>query len=170
MNRSRYSILLVDDQEEINHAFGGILRGVGYFVGYAPDGAAAFQTFSERHWDAVITDAAMPHMTGEELASAIKSISPKTPLILMTGHVQPGAKTHLFDEVLLKPFQMTELLVSVERVIPEPKILKRMTNSQRDSTDGAPATKKEYADGSWLLAYVDCWNKQRRTSTGSLSG
>jgi CheY-like chemotaxis protein len=122
MNRFRYSILLVDDQEEINLAYGGILRGAGYFVGYARDGAAGLQMFQERHWDAVLTDATMPRMTGEQLASAIKNISPKTPVLLMTGYVQPGAKIHLFDGVLLKPFRMNELLASFERVIPEPEL------------------------------------------------
>jgi DNA-binding response OmpR family regulator len=121
MTRPQFSILLVDDEKSIHEAFGIALSDAGYRVGYAEDGAIGFQMFLEGSWDAVITDQAMPHMTGEQLAEEIKGISPDTPVILVTGHILADTRLKLFDEVLMKPFALRDFLACVARVVGRPK-------------------------------------------------
>ncbi len=121
MTQPQYSILLVDDEQLVHEAVGRFLTRVGYFVGHASDGVVGLQMFSERPWNAVITDRAMARMTGEQLASEIRSISPKTPLVLITGHLMKSTHVELFDAVLLKPFVMNELLTCLNKVLPQPE-------------------------------------------------
>ena len=120
MTDHKYSLLLVDDEESIHEALGIALTEAGHFVGYAGDGAAGFQMFLERSWDAVITDRAMPQMTGEQLAEEIKAISPETPIILITGHLLVDRRLNLFHQVLLKPFSMSDLVAAVADVLGRP--------------------------------------------------
>ena len=57
----------------------------------------------------VITDYAMPQTTGLELANAIATLRPGTPVILATGYAElpPGAETNL--PRLSKPFLQADL-------------------------------------------------------------
>ena len=117
---SKRSILVVDDEESIRDALGIALEEAGYLVAHASNGEIGFQMVLEGSFDAVITDRVMPRMTGEQLAQEIKNISPNTPLILITGHLLKGSRVDLFDEVLLKPFTMADLLDAVGRVVTRP--------------------------------------------------
>jgi len=117
MTDSKFSILLVDDEKSIHEALGIALTEAGHLVGYAADGAIGFQMFLEGSWDVVVTDRAMPQMSGEQLAAEIKAISPKTPIILITGHLMEETRVQLFDAVLQKPFAMSKLLACVEQVL-----------------------------------------------------
>jgi PAS domain S-box-containing protein len=67
--------------------------------------------------DLVITDYAMPHMTGLQLANAIKKEWPKLPVIIATGfaEMEPGAESR--QPKLAKPFSQTELARELERVV-----------------------------------------------------
>jgi DNA-binding NtrC family response regulator len=121
MNQLQHSILLVDDQESIHDALGIGLEEAGYFVAHASNGETGFQMMLEGSFDAVITDRAMPRMTGEQLAQEIKNISPNTPVILITGHLPNGSRVNLFDAVLHKPFSITELVGALDRVLTHSK-------------------------------------------------
>jgi DNA-binding response OmpR family regulator len=117
MFHKQTSILLVDDEAAVRHAYGHFLLGAGYVVGCAEHGQAGFEMFQERWWDIVITDRSMPQMGGEELARKIRAISPRVPLILMTGHLKSDTRVELFDEILTKPFPIGDLLASVARLV-----------------------------------------------------
>ena len=67
--------------------------------------------------DLVITDYAMPQMTGLQLADAIKKEWPELPVIIATGfaEMEPGAATSL--PKLAKPFTQAELAHMLARVI-----------------------------------------------------
>ena len=68
--------------------------------------ATALEKFRARTFDLVITDRAMPHMHGEQLAAAIKAFAPQTRVILLTGYAgeeklrEPSPS---LDAVILKP-------------------------------------------------------------------
>ena len=49
------------------------------------DGVQAWEVFTQKKFDLVITDRAMPQMNGDQLAERIKQHSPNTPLIMLTG-------------------------------------------------------------------------------------
>ena len=110
-------VLLVDDEKSIVDLFGMILRGAGYFVRTAMNGAAGLSLFESDSWDLVITDRQMPQMDGERLAEEIKAIAPGTPLILITGVAHGESRPELFETVLRKPFSKAALLASVEEAL-----------------------------------------------------
>lgn len=80
-------VLLVDDEEAVAELTHRVLARLGYEVlvrRNSKDALAAFQAHPDQ-FDAVVTDHAMPYMTGLELALEIKSIRTDIPIILMTG-------------------------------------------------------------------------------------
>jgi len=68
--------------------------------------------------DLVITDHAMPHMTGVQLAATIREERPDLPIILATGYAElpPGSETDL--PKLAKPFRQRDLMQAVAAVFP----------------------------------------------------
>ena len=57
----------------------------GHNTMISANGHNALQAFADGHFDLVITDQSMPLMSGVQLATAIKKISPQTPVVLLTG-------------------------------------------------------------------------------------
>ena len=63
----------------------------------------------------VLTDRAMPGMSGDELALAIKRVAPQTPVILVTGFApSPAEELPGIDAVVKKPFTMATLSEAIE--------------------------------------------------------
>jgi len=62
-----------------------LLEQDGHAVTEATDGRDGFEKFKSGSFDLVITDRAMPRMNGDQLAAAVKEISPGTPVIMLTG-------------------------------------------------------------------------------------
>ena len=89
-NASRgYRILLVDDDSLVSMNTAYMLMDLGHSVLEAPSGARALHLLeSDAQFDVVITDYAMPAMTGLDLATKIKQIQPKMPVIIATGYAE----------------------------------------------------------------------------------
>lgn len=82
-------ILLVDDETSITETAEGLLVGLGYQVQVFNDCRQAWTAFKTEpeHFDIIITDYAMPHMTGIALAEKIRLIRPDIPIILSSGYL-----------------------------------------------------------------------------------
>ena len=115
------TVLIVDDEPMLVAVTEEMLAGLGYEpVGFASSKAAleAFRAAPQR-FDLILSDEAMPDLTGSELARESRLIRPDIPIILMTGHggaalaVQAGAIG--VREVLHKPLTRTELAESLSR-------------------------------------------------------
>ena len=101
-----WRILVVDDQPVFVNILRHYLANDLHTVETAHDGSEALLKFGTRKFDLVITDRAMPHMRGEQLASAVKAVSPRTRVILLTGYggAEVGDVTDgAVDAVVLKP-------------------------------------------------------------------
>ncbi len=72
-------------------------------------------------FDLLITDVAMPNMTGDELSSHILSIRPDMPIIMCTGfsdRINKEAVTHLgVREFFMKPLSRMEVAIVVRKVL-----------------------------------------------------
>ena len=68
--------------------------------------------------DLVITDQVMPHMTGLQLAEAIKREWPDLPVILATGYAEIAPGTEVNLPKLSKPFTQADLAAELARVAP----------------------------------------------------
>lgn len=80
-------ILFIDDEPAIMKLGKKILESLGYDVVVRNSSIEALELFKEKkdHFDLVITDMTMPHMTGEKLAEKLLQIRPDMPVILCTG-------------------------------------------------------------------------------------
>jgi CheY-like chemotaxis protein len=71
----------------------------------------------ESNIDLVITDHAMPGMTGVQLTDAIQAAWPKLPVILATGYVELAEGEHIHVQRLTKPYGRAELLKAIRKAM-----------------------------------------------------
>ena len=118
------SVLVVEDDRWGRKIISDILRRDGYDVVEAVDGAQAIELLERRSFDLIISDVVMPNMDGLKLLDHIRRISPRTPVILMSGYLfNESGKNSLLDkaEFLQKPFDFSVLLSMARRLIaPDP--------------------------------------------------
>ena len=110
-------ILLVDDNSLVSMNTAYMLVDLGHSVSEAPSGERALQLLEgDAQFDVVITDYAMPVMTGLDLATKIKKIQPKMPVIIATGYAELPPQVTLGFPRLNKPYtqeQLAQALASV---------------------------------------------------------
>jgi len=86
MDKKQFSILIVDDEEDIRDVLEIALKDIGYKVFLAEDGKKAFAVFKQERPAIVITDIKMPVMGGIELLKQVKLECPDTEVLMITGH------------------------------------------------------------------------------------
>jgi DNA-binding NtrC family response regulator len=87
IKRTRYRILIIDDDKIVSIMVGRMIRRMGYssvVCNKPTDALTLFSRVPER-FDAVITDEIMPDLRGTQLATQFLRIKPDIPIILMTG-------------------------------------------------------------------------------------
>jgi CheY-like chemotaxis protein len=113
-------ILLVDDDADVRLIVGAFLKGVGFQVAVAANGAEALALVtSGEHFDLLVTDHLMPGMTGMDLIDRVRAIQPGFPALVITGFAAPGDVQVLPESVtvLRKPFQRPQLIEAVLRTL-----------------------------------------------------
>ena len=116
-------ILFVDDEPIVARSTEEFLKRLGYAVTRCEQSEDALARFSRapRDFELIITDWAMPGMSGTELVSAIREIRPDIPMLLMSGFadstVQHAAKTIGIGEILIKPVNPELLAQAVAQVL-----------------------------------------------------
>jgi len=117
MVEARGCILVVDDEEAIAELLTWVLRRAGYHVVSAIDGLQAWEFFQALPFDAVITDLKMPRLDGEQLTRRIVMHSPKTHVVVLTGHGTAPEIERLTElgvaRVLHKPLREVKDLVKL---------------------------------------------------------
>ncbi len=104
-------ILAVDDDALVLLNTAAMLEELGHSVEEAHSAAAALDLLKEQPFDLVITDHAMPKMTGLQLSDAIKDKWPNIAVIIATGYAElPGAREM---KILSKPFTEHELASAI---------------------------------------------------------
>lgn len=122
-SRGKGSILLVDDEEVIVNMFKKWLENVGYTVTTETNSLKARDTFRKqaKNFDIVITDLAMPKLTGIQLAKDILTIRPKTPIILYTGNTNSISVKECLEmgvgKILMKPVNLATLNSSIKELL-----------------------------------------------------
>jgi CheY-like chemotaxis protein len=120
-------VLAVDDDNLVLTNTLAMLEDLGHTAIGASSGNAALEILrQDNSIDLVITDQVMPHMTGLQLANAIKAEWPKLPVILTTGFAETSADTRKLVR-LAKPFTQAELaetLANVHAMPGKPRVLK----------------------------------------------
>jgi GAF domain-containing protein/CheY-like chemotaxis protein/anti-sigma regulatory factor (Ser/Thr protein kinase) len=106
-------VLVIDDEPFVRETLEEILRLQQHDVVVADDGLSGLARFREGAFDLVMTDLAMPGMSGWQVAQAVKTARPQVPVVLVTGwgvEVQADdLKRHGVDRVLTKPFRFEDV-------------------------------------------------------------
>ena len=112
------AVLLVDDDVLVLHSAAAMLEDLGHGVISANSGEQALRLLEQHpEVDMVITDQAMPRMTGAELAAAARTMRPQLPIVVASGYAElPGGSDSSLTR-LAKPFTQTELTDAIRQAI-----------------------------------------------------
>jgi signal transduction histidine kinase len=104
------SILLVDDDPMVAETTVSMLEVLGHRVKVASSGGRALEMLvADTNVDLVITDYAMPGMTGKELARRIRETRPNLPVVLASGYAELAAQDDSGLPRLDKPYALDKL-------------------------------------------------------------
>jgi signal transduction histidine kinase/ActR/RegA family two-component response regulator len=112
---SSASVLLVEDNEELQLSTKQILESLGYAVTTASDGNQALAIHSDAIdlFDLVITDVIMPGMDGKQLSDQLRKADPNLPVLFVSGYTDDIISARDIDaesmNFLPKPFSATDL-------------------------------------------------------------
>ena len=106
--------LVVDDEEAVADVLGDILMSAGHKAAVVTSGARAVDRLRSEPFDVVLTDLAMPGMTGWEVARAVKAVAPTVRVLLVSGFgvevSTDDMRAHGVDMVLAKPIRYEDLI------------------------------------------------------------
>ena len=112
-------MLAIDDEEVILDLISAMCQSMGYRVRTALSGREGIDLALEEKFDIVLTDLAMPDISGYEVARSIRKVYADIPIILVTGweakldsgRLEPSGITR----VLYKPFRIEQLTEIIEK-------------------------------------------------------
>ncbi|HZP65091.1 MAG TPA: PAS domain S-box protein [Rudaea sp.] len=117
----RYVVLVVDDDPLVLVSTGAALDDLGYRVVEVESGARALEIVArDTSIDVVLTDQAMPGMTGIELADAIRQLRPGLPVILASGYAELPNSASPYLRRLSKPYRRAELANAITAAVGAP--------------------------------------------------
>ncbi len=131
MQQQKVSILLVEDEENLQEALKLNLELENYDVTVADDGLAALDAVQKEHFDLMILDVMLPELDGISVCENIRLQNNDIPILILSAKnssadrvlgLKKGA-----DDYLTKPFNLEELLLRVEKLVQKGKQLKVRT-------------------------------------------
>jgi YesN/AraC family two-component response regulator len=126
VNNSKIRILCIDDEPLLREMLKEILEFSQHKVEVADGGKSGLEAFHEAKkrgepFDVVITDLGMPYVDGRQVAQTVKTESPSTPVIMLTGWGtmlnQKGENLSQIDAVLSKPPRIADLNETIAKVV-----------------------------------------------------
>jgi two-component system alkaline phosphatase synthesis response regulator PhoP len=121
MPDKKNSILLVEDEENLQEALKLNLELEGYEITGAYDGAEALQAVQKEFFNLIILDVMLPEIDGITVCETIRLSNPDIPILILSAKnssadrvlgLKKGA-----DDYLTKPFNLEELLIRVNNLI-----------------------------------------------------
>lgn len=121
MPERKFSILLVEDEENLQEALKLNLELEGYEVTGAYDGAEALRAVQKEYFNLIILDVMLPEIDGIAVCETIRLNNADIPILILSAKnssadrvlgLKKGA-----DDYLTKPFNLEELLLRVNKLI-----------------------------------------------------
>jgi two-component system alkaline phosphatase synthesis response regulator PhoP len=121
MPDKKISILLVEDEENLQEALKLNLELEGYEVTSAYDGVEALRYVQQEHFDLMILDVMLPELDGISVCETIRLQNNDIPILILSARnssadrvlgLKKGA-----DDYLAKPFNLEELLLRVNKLV-----------------------------------------------------
>jgi two-component system, OmpR family, alkaline phosphatase synthesis response regulator PhoP len=125
MPDKKKSILLVEDEENLQEALKLNLELEGYEVTSAYDGVEALKAIQNEYFDLMILDVMLPELDGISVCESIRLQNNEIPILILSAKnssadrvlgLKKGA-----DDYLTKPFNLEELLLRVNKLIDKSK-------------------------------------------------
>ncbi len=114
-------ILLVDDHPEVRSTTAALLRDAGHAVTDVANATDALHLLSEKGcpFDLMISDYAMPHISGTDFIREARIRHDPVPALIITGYAETEAVSDRPEgvEILLKPFTPNQLVAAIERAV-----------------------------------------------------
>ena len=127
MAEKKFSILLVEDEENLHEALKLNLELENYGVTGTYDGASALKLVQQEHFDMIILDVMLPEIDGITVCETIRLNNQDIPILILSAKnssadrvlgLKKGA-----DDYLTKPFNLEELLLRVKKLIKKSELL-----------------------------------------------
>lgn len=154
MDNQKLSILLVDDEENLQDALRLNFEMEGYEVTSAYDGLQALKAVENEHFDLIILDVMLPEVDGVTVCENIRLKNDEIPILMLSAKNQSADRVLGLrkgaDDYLSKPFNLEELLLRVQNLIQK---------SQRISSK--ETLPDEYSFGNNVINFksLECVNK-----------
>jgi CheY-like chemotaxis protein len=119
--RKRMHVLLVDDDDAVREVCAGMLEEIGCEVTACDGAEMALRELEKRSFSVLLTDVAMPGLSGVDLANRARELRPDMPILFATGY----ADLQMFGEqlseeaVLKKPYRLSEVAARLHAVMGE---------------------------------------------------
>ena len=114
------SILVMEDDVNIQELIVEFLKAEGYDVDYASDGLEGIQLFKKKEYDLVLLDIMMPNLDGYSVCKMIRQTS-NVPIIFLTALNEESNQLKGFelecDDYITKPFSFNLLIQRVKAVL-----------------------------------------------------
>lgn len=125
-----HKILVVDDEQSVRSLLADFFTPLGYRVITTADGNEALELAAREEPDVILLDVVMPGLDGTEVCKALRA-SGKTaliPVIMMTGFAGTviDVSQSAPDDLVLKPFMLSDLLKRVRAIIPIRQVTNRL--------------------------------------------
>jgi signal transduction histidine kinase len=119
-------ILVIDDEEMVRNVIAEYLRADGHRVEVADGPTIGLHKINDGQFDLIITDRAMPDMSGDQLALKAKRIAPHVPILMLTGFgdfmIARGEHPDGVDAVVAKPITLDGLRDAIAEVTSRPAL------------------------------------------------
>lgn len=147
------AILVIDDERPVRNAIEECLVYEKHIVDTAENGKKALELLAENSYDAIFCDIKMPEIDGMEVLEKVQTISPETPVIMISAHgnietAVEAIKKGAFD-FIEKPFSsyariMVALKNALEKkdLVTETQSLKKKIDSKYPMIGETPAILK----------------------------
>ena len=117
---------MIEDDDALRSVLRWALQRVGHTILEAGNGRQGVEQVLRHELDLIITDILMPDQEGIETIQQIRRLQPAIPLIAMSGIASEGEFSVLKDALLMgatttleKPFDLTQLIAAVDRLLQE---------------------------------------------------
>jgi len=132
-------ILIVDDEPNLPHQLARFLGKHGYEVLTAADGHAGLCALQNNTIDLLLLDVRLPGMSGLEVLEEIRQTDHDLPVVMLTayGDVQTAVRAIKLgaSDYLIKGFDLTELLLVVQRALETSAMYRELRQLRREKSD-----------------------------------
>jgi two-component system cell cycle sensor histidine kinase/response regulator CckA len=144
-------ILVLDDDRGMCETIGDVLEQRGYVVQIATEARAGLEIAAASPIEAAIVDIKLPDMSGIDVLHGIRKVLPTTEIIFITGHASLTTAIQAINGLafayLVKPFEMSHLLMTVEQAVRK----QRLAQALLDSDERYRFVTENIADAVFLL-------------------